>query len=107
MVEDVGSLTVVALGVIPAYLLSLATKSAGLLRIASEVEKQGLGRTEFPATPCPEGIPVTVMRTTEELLVATDEVKYMFGPIDSYDGASGLFPCGPISRQPAGSVTIR
>ena len=64
-----------ALGFIPAYLVSLGLKKVGLLRIPPEVEEQGLDLSEVPATPYPEGIPVTVMRTNGSVLVVTEEVK--------------------------------
>ena len=73
----VGALTFAALGFIPTYLLSLLLKSAGLLRIPPEVEEQGLDLTEIPATPYPEGIPVTAMRSTSGTAVLSvgEEVK--------------------------------
>lgn len=54
-----GALVLAALGFIPGYLLSLALKKANLLRIPHEVELAGLDLHEVPATPYPEGIPVT------------------------------------------------
>jgi len=53
------------------------TPSAGLLRIPPEVEEQGLDLTEIPATPYPEGIPVTAMRSTSGTAVLSvgEEVK--------------------------------
>ncbi|GFM19042.1 MULTISPECIES: ammonium transporter [Mycobacteriaceae] len=73
----VGALVFAALGFIPTYLLSLLLKSAGLLRIPPEVEEQGLDLTEIPATPYPEGIPVTAMRSTSGTAVLSvgEEVK--------------------------------
>lgn len=74
--QAVGALVFVALGFIPAYLVSLGLKKAKLLRIPKEVEEQGLDLTEVPATPYPEGVPVTVMRTNGHVLVtAGEEVK--------------------------------
>ena len=58
----VGAVVFMALGFIPAYLVSLGMKKIGMLRIPPEVEAQGLDLAEVPATPYPEGIPVTVMR---------------------------------------------
>jgi len=71
----VGALTFAALGFIPAYLLSLGLKAAGLLRIPEEVEMQGLDLAEVPATPYPEGIPVTAMKVNGSVMVITEEVK--------------------------------
>ncbi|AMO62231.1 Rh family protein/ammonium transporter [Mycolicibacterium phlei] len=57
--QAIGALTFAALGFIPSYLVSLLLKKLGVLRIPPEVEEQGLDLTEVPATPYPEGIPVT------------------------------------------------
>ncbi len=59
-----GAVVLALLGFVPGYLISLALKSAGLLRIPLEVEVAGLDLSEVPATPYPEGIPVTVLRET-------------------------------------------
>ena len=73
----IGAVTFAALGFLPAYLLSLGLKKAGLLRIPPEVEEQGLDLSEVPATPYPEGIPVTEMRASSgtAVLVLGEEVK--------------------------------
>ncbi|MBX7431437.1 ammonium transporter [Mycobacterium sp. Y57] len=71
----VGALVFAALGFIPTYLLSLLLKKAGLLRIPPEVEEQGLDLSEVPATPYPEGIPVTEMKVNGAVMVITEEVK--------------------------------
>ncbi|WP_099024236.1 ammonium transporter [Mycolicibacterium palauense] len=70
----VGALVFAALGFFPAYLVSLFLKKVGLLRIPAEVEEQGLDLTEIPATPYPEGIPVTAMRTNGTVVVVAEEV---------------------------------
>lgn len=57
--QVIGMLVFAALGFVPVYLLSLLLKKVGLLRIPPEVEEQGLDLSEVPATPYPEGIPVT------------------------------------------------
>ncbi|CAN5382279.1 ammonium transporter [soil metagenome] len=72
--QAVGALVFAALGFIPCYLLSLLMKKVGMLRIPPEVEIQGLDLTEVPATPYPEGIPVTSMRSSSGTAVlATGE----------------------------------
>ncbi|HEY9263219.1 MAG TPA: ammonium transporter [Mycobacterium sp.] len=71
----IGAAVFAALGFIPAYLLSLGLKKAGLLRIPKEVEEQGLDLSEVPATPYPEGIPVTAMKVNGSVLVVTEEVS--------------------------------
>ncbi|WP_262365783.1 ammonium transporter [Gordonia sp. OPL2] len=70
----VGAAVFAVLGFLPAYLVSLGLKKVGLLRIPPEVEAQGLDLTEVPATPYPEGIPVTIMRgdTGDIVAVPTD-----------------------------------
>ncbi|OBF24986.1 ammonium transporter [Mycobacterium sp. ACS4331] len=74
--QAIGALVFAALGFIPAYLVSLGLKKANLLRIPKEVEEQGLDLSEVPATPYPEGVPVTVMKTNGHVLVkAGEEVK--------------------------------
>jgi len=50
-----------ALGFLPGYLISLAMKAIGTLRVPGPVELQGLDLSEVPATPYPEGIPATSM----------------------------------------------
>jgi Amt family ammonium transporter len=59
--QVVGMLVFVALGFIPGYGVSLLLKKLNMLRIPPEVELQGLDLSEVPATPFPEGIPVTTM----------------------------------------------
>jgi len=71
----IGAVVFAALGFIPAYLLSLLLKKVGLLRIPAEVEEQGLDLSEVPATPYPEGIPVTAMKLNGSVLVVTEEVN--------------------------------
>jgi hypothetical protein len=61
-----------ALGFIPAYLVSFVLKKLKMLRIPPEVEEQGLDLHEVPATPYPEGIPVTAMRVNGEVLVVEE-----------------------------------
>jgi ammonia channel protein AmtB len=73
--QAVGALVFAALGFIPAYLLSLLLKKVGLLRIPADVEEQGLDLSEVPATPYPEGIPVTVMPVNGHKVVVAAEVK--------------------------------
>lgn len=73
--QAVGALVFAALGFIPAYLLSLLLKRIGLLRIPPEVEEQGLDLSEVPATPYPEGIPVTVMPVNGHKVVVAAEVQ--------------------------------
>lgn len=68
--QVVGAAVFAALGFIPAYLVSLGLKKVGLLRIPKEVELEGLDLHEVPATPYPEGIPVTAMR-----VAVIEEVK--------------------------------
>ena len=72
----VGIVVFAALGFIPTYLVALALKRMKLLRIPAEVEEKGLDLTEVPATPYPEGIPVTVMPVDSvTTIVAAVEVK--------------------------------
>ena len=74
--QAIGALVFASLGFIPAYLVSLGLKKANLLRIPKEVEEQGLDLSEVPATPYPEGVPITVMKTNGHVLVtAGEEVK--------------------------------
>jgi Amt family ammonium transporter len=56
-----GAVVLALLGFVPGYAISLALKKAGMLRIPKEVEITGLDLSEVPATPYPEGIPVTIM----------------------------------------------
>lgn len=71
--QAVGALTFAALGFIPAYVVSFGLKKVGMLRIPPEVEEQGLDLTEIPATPYPEGIPVTSMRDTGDIVTVAAE----------------------------------
>ncbi|AKS33378.1 ammonium transporter [Mycolicibacterium goodii] len=78
--QAIGAAVFAALGFIPTYLVSLGLKKVGLLRIPKAVEEQGLDLTEVPATPYPEGIPVTAMPVNGNghktgVLVTTAEVK--------------------------------
>lgn len=73
----IGMLVFAALGFIPAFLASLLLKKLNLLRIPPEVEEQGLDLSEVPATPYPEGIPVTgipSLNGSKALVGATKEV---------------------------------
>jgi ammonia channel protein AmtB len=54
-----GAVVLALLGFVTGYLVSLALKAGDLLRIPREVELAGLDLSEVPATPYPEGIPVT------------------------------------------------
>jgi ammonia channel protein AmtB len=54
-----GAIVLAALGFVPGYLVSRLLKAGNLLRIPREVELAGLDLSEVPATPYPEGIPVT------------------------------------------------
>jgi ammonium transporter, Amt family len=56
-----GAVVIALLGFVPGYLISLGLKKANLLRIPREVELAGLDLSEVPATPYPEGIPVTAV----------------------------------------------
>ncbi|MHC9293915.1 ammonium transporter [Mycobacterium sp. LTG2003] len=72
----IGIAVFAALGFIPTYLVALALKKMKLLRIPPEVEQQGLDLSEVPATPYPEGIPMTVMPVNgAKALVGAVEVK--------------------------------
>lgn len=51
-----------ALGFVPGYALSWALKRFSMLRTPPEVEAAGLDLSEVPATPYPEGIPVTAVK---------------------------------------------
>jgi ammonium transporter, Amt family len=62
--QAVGALVFAALGFFPTYLVSLFLKKVGLLRIPPQVEEQGLDLAEVPATPYPEGIPMTAMKSS-------------------------------------------
>ena len=73
--QAIGALTFAALGFIPAYLVSLLLKTLRVLRIPPEVEEQGLDLAEVPATPYPEGIPVTAMRVNANEMALATEVK--------------------------------
>lgn len=70
--QAVGALVFAALGFVPAYLVSLLLKKLKILRIPAEVELQGLDLSEVPATPYPEGIPVTAMRVNGEVLIVEE-----------------------------------
>ena len=75
--QAVGAAVFAALGFFPVYLVSLVLKKAGLLRIPAAVEEQGLDLAEVPATPYPEGIPVTAMKSSSgtPVLGIGEEVK--------------------------------
>lgn len=55
-----GTVVLALLGFIPGYGISLLLKRLNLLRIPAAVEAAGLDLSEIPATPYPEGIPVTI-----------------------------------------------
>lgn len=59
-----GAVVLAALGFLPGYLISLALKKANMLRIPADVEIAGLDLSEVPATPYPEGMPITTMNGT-------------------------------------------
>jgi ammonia channel protein AmtB len=64
-----GMLVLAVLGFVPGYLLSLGLKKAKMLRIPPEVELAGLDLSEVPATPYPEGIPVTGLNGSGKTIV--------------------------------------
>lgn len=57
-----GTIVLLLLGFLPGYGLSLGLKKLDMLRIPAEVELAGLDLSEVPATPYPEGIPITMLR---------------------------------------------
>ncbi len=57
-----GTVVMAALGFVPGYLISLGLKKMKMLRIPEEVEMAGLDLSEVPATPYPEGIPITTIK---------------------------------------------
>ncbi|MAS53420.1 MAG: ammonium transporter [Pimelobacter sp.] len=63
-----GGIVLALLGFLPGYLISLGLKRANLLRIPAEVELAGLDLSEVPATPYPEGIPITTLRESDAVL---------------------------------------
>ncbi|WP_332641973.1 ammonium transporter [Aeromicrobium sp.] len=69
-----GTVVLALLGFVPGYLISLALKKANLLRIPAEVELAGLDLSEVPATPYPEGIPVTTMNGFKNGTAVKEEV---------------------------------
>ncbi len=69
--QFVGMLVCVALGFGFGYLSSKLLSVFGLLRTPPEVEVLGLDLSEIPATPYPEGVPVTVMRNGHGVVPAT------------------------------------
>jgi ammonia channel protein AmtB len=60
--QVVGLAVCAALGFGFGWVASKALAIAGMLRIPPEVEALGMDLAEIPATPYPEGVPVTVMR---------------------------------------------
>ena len=60
--QVVAMLVFAALGFIPGYLISLALKAFGILRVPPDAEHFGLDATELPSLPYPEGIPPTAGR---------------------------------------------
>jgi len=69
-----GAVVLALLGFVPGYAISLALKKVDMLRIPAEVELAGLDLSEVPATPYPEGIPVTTLRN-EDAVIGGEEVK--------------------------------
>ncbi len=63
-----GTIVLALLGFLPGYGISKALKKANMLRIPSEVELAGLDLSEVPATPYPEGIPITTLRESDAVL---------------------------------------
>jgi ammonium transporter, Amt family len=59
----VGLVVFAVLGFVPGYGISWLLKKAKTLRTPPEVEAAGLDLSEVPATPYPEGMPVTVIRS--------------------------------------------
>ena len=49
-----GAVVLALLGFIPGYLISLAMKKAGVLRVPAHAEERGLDLTEVPAEAYPE-----------------------------------------------------
>ncbi len=70
-----GAVVLALLGFVPGYLISLALKKAMMLRIPPEVELAGLDLSEVPATPYPEGIPVTSMNESMNGTAVKEEVN--------------------------------
>ncbi len=71
--QVVGALVCIALGFGFGWGSSKLLAVFGLLRSPRHVEVLGLDITEIPATPYPEGIPVTVMRNGHNGAVAPDQ----------------------------------
>ena len=70
-----GAVVLALLGFVPGYLISLTLKKAKMLRIPPEVELAGLDLSEVPATPYPEGIPVTSMNGSMNGTAVKEEVN--------------------------------
>ncbi|WP_332667251.1 ammonium transporter [Aeromicrobium sp.] len=70
-----GAIVLTLLGFVPGYLISLALKKAKMLRIPPEVELAGLDLSEVPATPYPEGIPVTRLNGSMNGTAVKEEVN--------------------------------
>ncbi|MBF4162413.1 ammonium transporter [Nocardioides sp. CBS4Y-1] len=73
-----GAIVIAVLGFVPGYLLSLGLKKMNMLRIPAEVELAGLDLSEVPATPYPEGIPITTLKEQDAVLASDDS----FDPTD-------------------------
>jgi Amt family ammonium transporter len=71
----VGALLFLVLGFVPGFAISWALKKAKMLRTPPEVELQGLDLSEVPATPYPEGIPITSIPSTNGNGVVIQGVK--------------------------------
>ena len=56
MGQLVGAISMLLLGFIPGYVVSLILKTVGLLRVSEEAEIAGLDLTKVPAQAYPEGI---------------------------------------------------
>lgn len=68
-----GAVVLALLGFLPGYAISLVMKKVDMLRIPTEVELAGLDLSEVPATPYPEGIPITTLRN-EDAVIGGEEV---------------------------------
>ena len=71
----VGALLFVVLGFVPGFAISWALKKAKMLRTPPDAERQGIDLSEVPATPYPEGIPITSIQSTNGNGVVTLGVK--------------------------------
>jgi ammonia channel protein AmtB len=74
--QVVGLAVCAGLGFGTGWLASKALAIAGLLRTPPEVEILGLDLAEIPATPYPEGVPVTVVRNGHVPVTLTHAPSY-------------------------------